>query len=143
MRTVTAIKPKGRTQRWTVHVDGRPFAVVDADLRVKHSLHVDEPITDEACAALLADAARLEAWDRASRMLAARGRAAKDLERRLVEKGTRAKDAKEAVERLSRTGLVDDARFAATGYDFQELLVALALSEGFRTVAASDAQEAP
>jgi len=36
-----------------------------------------------------------------------------------------------------------DARFAASGYDFQELLVALALSEGFRTVAASDAQEAP
>jgi hypothetical protein len=36
-----------------------------------------------------------------------------------------------------------DAHFAASGYDFQELLVALALSEGFRTVAVSDAQEAP
>ena len=36
-----------------------------------------------------------------------------------------------------------DAHFAASGYDFQELLVALALSEAFRTVAVSDAQEAP
>lgn len=114
MRRVTAIKPKGRTQRWTVFVDGKPFAVVDADLRVKHSLHADEPISDETCTQLKADAARLAAWDRASRMLATRGRAAKDLERRLVEKGTKGSDAREAVERLSRTGLVDDARFAAT-----------------------------
>jgi len=36
-----------------------------------------------------------------------------------------------------------DARFAASGYDFQVLLVALVLSPGFRTVAVSDPQEAP
>jgi regulatory protein len=54
----------------------------------------------------------LRTYDRAVMMLAARGRAAKDLERLLVRKGEPAEFARLAVERLASEGFVDDDAYA-------------------------------
>jgi len=54
----------------------------------------------------------LRTYDRAVLMLAARGRAAKDLERQLVRKGEPAEFARLAVERLVAEGFVDDESYA-------------------------------
>ena len=54
----------------------------------------------------------LRTYDRAVMMLAARGRAAKDLERQLVRKGEPAEFARLAVERLASEGFVDDESYA-------------------------------
>lgn len=112
MGAVTEIKAKGRTERFVVHVDGRPFATVDLDLRQKHDLHVGTELDEAALARLAEDASKLGAWDRATRMLASRGRASEDLHRKLVQKGARREDAEAAVTRLSAAGLLDDGRFA-------------------------------
>jgi regulatory protein len=112
MHTVTSVRPRGRQQRWTVHLDGEPWIVVDADLRTKYALHEGEPVSPETRAQAMREAAQLAAHDRATRMLAARGRSARDLGRRLVGKGIGAAEAEKAVDRLRRVGLVDDARFA-------------------------------
>src|SRR4051812_46766409 len=54
----------------------------------------------------------LRTYDRAVMMLAARGRAGKDLERQLVRKGEPAEFARLAVERLVEEGFVDDESYA-------------------------------
>jgi len=54
----------------------------------------------------------LHTYDRAVMMLAARGRAAKDLERQLVRRGEPAEFARLAVERLVAEGFVDDESYA-------------------------------
>lgn len=54
----------------------------------------------------------LRTYDRAVGMLAARGRAGKDLERLLVRKGEPAEFARHAVERLVSEGFVDDHSYA-------------------------------
>ena len=54
----------------------------------------------------------LRAYDRAVMMLAARGRAAKDLERQLVRKGEPSEFARLAVERLVSEGFVNDESYA-------------------------------
>jgi regulatory protein len=68
---------------------------------------------DEARGLALADAAlALATYDRAVAMLAAHGRSAKELRRRLLLKGARAEHADAAVERLLEAGFLDDAEFA-------------------------------
>jgi regulatory protein len=70
-------------------------------------------VLDEERGAGLADAAAaLAVYDRAVGMLAAQGRSAKDLRRRLVLKGARPEHADAAVERLAAAGFLDDASFA-------------------------------
>ena len=54
----------------------------------------------------------LRTYDRAVMMLAARGRAAKDLERQLLRKGEPAEFARLAVERLASEGFLDDTAYA-------------------------------
>lgn len=112
MRQVTKVRPKGRQQRWTVFLDGEAWVVVDAEIRTKFSVHEGESLEPGTCHRIEEEAERLAALDRATRMLAARGRSAKELERKLKERGIGVEKAQETVERLSRTGLVDDARHA-------------------------------
>lgn len=112
MGKVTAVKAKGRSERWTVFLDEQSWIVADAELRTRCSLHVGEEVSAETKAAAEAGARKLAAHDRAMRMLAARGRSEKELTRRLKDKGVDEANAKEAVERLARAGLVNDASFA-------------------------------
>jgi regulatory protein len=58
------------------------------------------------------EAAALHTFDRALAMLAARPRAARDLERMLVRKGEPAEHVAAAIQRLIALGILDDAQFA-------------------------------
>lgn len=110
---VTAIVASPRREgRFEVAVDGRAAAVVSLDLVERLGLRVGLAL-DEARGLALADgAAALAAYDRAVGMLAAQGRSAQELRRRLVQRGVRAEHADAAVERLRAAGFVDDAEYA-------------------------------
>ena len=111
--SVTAIVPSARHQgRFEVQVDGAAAVTLSLDAIERLALHTGtawtEALRDRAAAA----EAALHTFDRAANMLAARPRAARDLERVLVRKGEPAAHVAAAIERLTAIGALDDARFA-------------------------------
>ena len=110
--TITGIVASPRAPgRFTVMIDGKsgPTLGLEAIERLHlvvggSTLGREQDVADEAQA--------LRVYDRAVTMLAARGRAARDLERQLVQKGESAELARRAVERLAEQGFLDDAAFA-------------------------------
>ena len=110
---VTAITASGRRDgRFDVAVDGRSAATVSVEIVERLGLRIGVAV-DEARGAALADAAAaLATYDRAVGMLAAQGRSAKELRRRLLLKGARPEHADAAVARLTEAGFLDDAEFA-------------------------------
>ena len=70
------------------------------------------PLTEALANRVAAEAAALHTFDRALAMLAARPRAARDLERMLVRKGEPAEHVASAIGRLIALGALDDAQFA-------------------------------
>lgn len=113
MAKVTSIKPRGRsTDRFVVSLDDEAFAVVGVDLLMRLSLHVNDELDEQAQANLAEAAGELGAYDRAMRLLVARGRSRAGLQRKLVEKGETSEHAARAVEKLSTQGFLDDEAFA-------------------------------
>lgn len=111
--SVTAIAPSARQQgRFEVQVDGEPAATLSLDAIERLALHTGTAWTDALAARAAAAEAALHTFDRAANMLAARPRAARDLERVLVRKGEPAAHVTAAIERLTTMGALDDARFA-------------------------------
>lgn len=109
---VTAIEADARHPgRFTVLVDGRPFASFPLDVLERLDLRVGRPI-EPLRETLERELAALRTYDRAVNMLTARARSARDLERQLVRKGEPPEHAKAAVERLRAAGFLDDASFA-------------------------------
>lgn len=110
--TITAIVASPRAPgRFTVMIDGRsgPTLGLEAIERLHlvvggSTLGREQEVADEAEA--------LRVYDRAVTMLAARGRAARDLEKMLVRKGELPALARKAVERLTDQGFLDDAVYA-------------------------------
>jgi regulatory protein len=92
-------------------VDGAPYAALDLAALDRLSLHVGQSVANlgEAIARAASDC---RAYLRGVRMLGARGRSARDLERRLVQTGETAASARAAVERLEREGYLNDAEYA-------------------------------
>lgn len=110
---ITAIVPSGRKEgRFEVQADGRAFATVSLDAVERLELAVGLPLDAERERRLLEAAEALAVYDRALNMLAAQGRSARDLRRRLIQKGEEATLVDQAIERLTTIGLLDDARFA-------------------------------
>lgn len=110
---VTAIVASGRREgRFDVVVDGKAAAVASLELIERFGLRVGA-VLDEGRGAALADAAAsLAVYDRAVGMLAAQGRSAKELRRRLLLKGATPEHADAAVARLGEAGFLDDAAYA-------------------------------
>lgn len=110
---VTAIVASGRREgRFDVAVDGKSAVVVSLELIERLGVRVGG-VVDEVRGAALADgAAALAVYDRAVGMLAAQGRSAKDLRRRLLMKGAHAEHADAAIARLMDAGFLDDATYA-------------------------------
>lgn len=110
--TITGIVASPRAPgRFTVMIDGRsgPTLGLESIERLQlvvggSTLGREQAVADEEDA--------LRVYDRAVAMLAARGRAARDLERTLVRKGEPPELARRAVERLTAQGFLDDAAFA-------------------------------
>ena len=112
MPIVTKLKSRGRTGRIDITFDDGRSVRVDLDLQQRYGLRTGEAVDASAVESLTRDASVLAAKDRAVRMLAARGRSAGDLERRLVQKGVVTSDAREVVDGLKSQGWLDDARHA-------------------------------
>lgn len=110
---VTAIVTSGRREgRLDVVVDGKSAAVVSLDLVERLALRVGMVLDERRGAALVDGAAALAVYDRAVAMLAAQGRSANDLRRRLLLKGARPEHADAAIARLSDAGYLDDSAYA-------------------------------
>ena len=110
--TVTGIVASPRAPgRFTVMIDGQsgPTLGLEAIERL-HLVVGGSTLGREQQIAAEEDALRV--YDRAVMMLAARGRASRDLERLLVRKGESPELARKAVERLTAQGFLDDAAFA-------------------------------
>jgi len=110
---VTAILASSRRDgRFDVAVDGRSAATVSLELVERLGLRVGLALDDARGMQLADGAAALATYDRAVGMLAAHGRSAKELRRRLLMKGARPDHADAAVARLTEAGFLDDAEFA-------------------------------
>lgn len=88
------------------------------------ALHTGMELDEDLLKALKEQAGRASARARAVRIISASGVSRKDLEYRLVQKGERPEDARDAVDWLSELELLDDARTA-------EQLVHSAVAKGY------------
>lgn len=112
MSLITAITPSTRPQgRFVVEVDGKEIATVSLDTIERLQLRTGA-LFEPAREAVERDAAVLHVYDRAMNMLAARGRASRELRRLLVRKGEPADIVDLAIERLLRVGLLNDEVYA-------------------------------
>src|SRR4051812_27865387 len=113
MNTVTQITEHPRKPgRYIIDVDGREFAVVTADALSAMKARVGV-VVDDTLAGHLREATELtSAYDSALNLLAFRARSARELQRRLVQKGVTAERADRVIVKLRDVGLIDDADFA-------------------------------
>jgi regulatory protein len=112
MSVITAIVPSTRSQgRFVIEVDGSPAATVSLETIERLHLRTGAPF-EPARDAVERDATILRVYDRALNMLAARGRAERELRRLLVRKGEPADVVDLAIERLLRAGLLNDDAYA-------------------------------
>jgi regulatory protein len=113
MGVITGIveSPK-KDGRYVVQVDGRTFATVSLGILERLQLRVGMALTDTLDAAIHDAAAALQTYDRALNLLAFQARSARDLRRRLVQKGESESHVDAAIARLTANGLLDDADYA-------------------------------
>lgn len=101
-----------RKGRYVVDVDGREAAVLTADSLVTLGVRVGVALEAAQLQAIEAAGAEVAVMDRALNLLAHRARSARELRRRLLQKGEPAPLVEAALERLARMGLIDDAEYA-------------------------------
>lgn len=110
---ITAITASARHPgRFEILVDGDVVATLSLDSIERLGVRIGAAYSESLAIRIGAEAAALHTFDRAVAMLAARPRAARDLERMLVRKGEPAEHVAAAVERLTTLGILDDAQFA-------------------------------
>jgi regulatory protein len=113
MPTITQISEHPRKPgRYIIDVDGHEFAVVNVEALTEMKLQIGV-VVDDARAAQLREAGEVvETYDRALNLLAFRARSARELGRRLMEKGASADCSDKVIAKLREVGLIDDADFA-------------------------------
>ena len=113
MNTITQITEHPRKPgRYVIDVDGKQFAIVTAEALAATKARIGV-LVDDRLAAHLHEANELTAaYDRALNLLAFRARSARELHRRLVQKGVTAERADRVIAKLREAGLIDDADFA-------------------------------
>jgi SOS response regulatory protein OraA/RecX len=107
---VTALRERGA--RVEIELDGAAWRTVPLDAAARAGLRVGLELDRERLRELRHVLRRTQAGTRALRALRSRDLAAAELEARLERSGFTAAERTETVERLERTGLVDDARLA-------------------------------
>lgn len=113
MPTITEILESVRTPgRYVVQLDDGERHTVSVELLERLALRVGRGLSDAELAALTEGARTLAVFDRALGLLAARGRSARELRRRLLQKGEEAAHVDAAIERLLALGLLDDREYA-------------------------------
>jgi len=112
MPTITGIIPSpDRPGYVVILVDGRPFATVPEESAARLSLAEG---SDASAADPLRpmNSATQKTCDRALTLLSFRARSARELKKRLLEKGEPAPEVEIVIARLQANGLLDDARYA-------------------------------
>lgn len=110
---ISAISASARHPgRFEIFVDDAVVATLSLDGIERLGLRTGVAYTEALANRVAAEAAALHTFDRALAMLAARPRAARDLERMLVRKGELAEHVASAIVRLIALGALDDAQFA-------------------------------
>lgn len=110
---VTGIVESARRDgRFVVEFEGRAGPTVSLEIIDRLGLRVGVAVDGPKLAALEGEAAALGAYDRALNLLAFQARSARELRRRLVQKGEEPALAEAAVARLVERGLLDDADYA-------------------------------
>jgi regulatory protein len=110
---ITAISASARhAGRFEIAVDGASVATLSLDGIERLGIRIGAAYSESLANRVAAESAALHTFDRALAMLAARPRAARDLERMLVRKGEPAEHVATAVTRLIALGALDDAQFA-------------------------------
>ena len=113
MNVITGIVESPRKDgRFVLQVEGKPFATVSLDILERLRLAVGVDVSPELGEKIEQEAAALAAYDRALNMLAFQARSARELRRRLVQKGEEPAQVDAAIERLVANGLLDDANYA-------------------------------
>jgi regulatory protein len=110
---ITAITASARhAGRFEILVEREVVATLNLDAIERLGIRIGLALTESLASRVAVEAAALHTFDRALAMLAARPRAARDLERMLVRKGEPAGHVATAVERLVALGVLDDAQYA-------------------------------
>ena len=97
-----------------------------------HGLYTGKELTEEEMAALRRDAGKMSAKMRAVRIVAASSVSVGDLQNRLVAKGEKPEDAKQAVDWMCQLDLLDDRKTA-------EQVVSRCISKGYGLARAKQA----
>jgi regulatory protein len=113
MPTITELTavPK-QAGRIAVEVDGETLAVVPVEVVARLGLVVRAELSPDVLAMLTDEGAALRTYDRALRLLAARGRSVRELRRRLLAAKEPEPHVDAALARLETMGLLDDAEYA-------------------------------
>lgn len=113
MSTITQITEHPRKPgRYVIDVDGKQYAIITAEALASTKARIGV-VVDDGLAAQLNEANELTAaYDRALNLLAFRARSARELQRRLVQKGVTTERADRVIAKLREVGLIDDADFA-------------------------------
>jgi SOS response regulatory protein OraA/RecX len=109
--TITGLRERKRG-RVAVELDGRPWRVLPADAVVRAGLAVGRPLDRSMARELARELRRAKALTAATRSLAASDRSKRALEQRLARAGHSVAAREDAIEALTRSGAVDDARLA-------------------------------
>src|SRR5436190_6069004 len=109
---ILTIRSTGRRMRLIVLDDGREFAFTE-EACDRLGVHEGLPAGEELFAALEAAEQRVQAHDAALRLLSSRARSENEMRTRLAMRGIAPDAIDEELERLRRSGLLDDAKFAA------------------------------
>jgi regulatory protein len=113
MNTITQITEHPRKPgRYIIDVEGKQFAIVTADALAATKARIGVAVDDRLAAHLHEANELTAAYDRALNLLAFRARSARELQRRLVQKGVTAERADRVIAKLREAGLIDDADFA-------------------------------
>ena len=110
---ITGIAAVGRRAgRFEVAVDGKDAALVSLDIIDRLGLRIGQMLDERAGRTLRDAAGMLATYDRAIGLLAVQGRSARELERKLKQRGEPPANIVAAIERLTEAGLLDDATYA-------------------------------
>ncbi|HJU88160.1 MAG TPA: regulatory protein RecX [Gemmatimonadaceae bacterium] len=113
MAHITGIVASAKRQgRFDVLVDDQVIGTLALDAIERLGLHVGRAVVPGDFDALGREVQALRTVDRALDMLAVRARSTRDLQRQLIRKGEPPDLVSQALERLTRMGVLDDASYA-------------------------------
>jgi SOS response regulatory protein OraA/RecX len=111
-KTITALRSRGGGQV-VVELDGAPWRTIPLEVALRAGLSPGAELDRARARVLGRELRRADALARAGRALRTRDRTSAELDHRLARTGVRPSERAEAIETLTRAGIVDDARAAS------------------------------